>query len=96
MESCLGFNVDCGILVKGAGVVLMAFTLFVGSVYLILTAVLGRWMGYLVADGRLLRVDDRALRALGVRLLLAGSGHAREPRAARSGARLGPDPRIDR
>ena len=28
--------------------VLMAFILFVGSVYLLLTAVLGRWMGYLV------------------------------------------------
>jgi hypothetical protein len=48
METCLGFNVDCGTLAKGAGVVLMGFTLFVGSVYLILTAVLGRWMGYLV------------------------------------------------
>ena len=47
METCLGFNIDCGILLKG-GVVLMAFTLFVGSVYLLLTAVLGRWMGYLV------------------------------------------------
>jgi hypothetical protein len=48
METCLGFHIDCGILVKGAGVVLMAFILFVGSVYLLLTAVLGRWMGYLV------------------------------------------------
>ncbi len=48
MESCLGFNIDCGTLAKGAGVTLMAFILFVGSVYLILTAVLGRWMGYLV------------------------------------------------
>jgi hypothetical protein len=48
MDTCLGFNVDCGVLAKGAGVVLMAFILFVGSVYLILTAVLGRWMGYLV------------------------------------------------
>jgi hypothetical protein len=45
---CVGFNIDCGTLVKGVGVVLMALTLFVGSVYLILTAVLGRWMGYLV------------------------------------------------
>ena len=43
MESCLGFNVDCGTLVKGAGVTVMGFILFVGSVYLILTAVLGRW-----------------------------------------------------
>ena len=48
MESCLGFNIDCGTLAKGAGVTLMSFILFVGSVYLILTAVLGRWMGYLV------------------------------------------------
>lgn len=48
METCLGFNIDCGILAKGAGVVVMALILFVGSVYLLLTAVLGRWMGYLV------------------------------------------------
>jgi hypothetical protein len=48
METCLGFHVDCGILARGVGVVGMAFTLFVGSVYLLLTAVLGRWMGYLV------------------------------------------------
>ena len=48
MESCAGFNIDCGTLVKGVGVVAMALTLFVGSVYLILTAVLGRWMSYLV------------------------------------------------
>ena len=48
METCLGFNIDCGILAKGTGVVLMSFILFVGSVYLLLTAVLGRWMGYLV------------------------------------------------
>jgi hypothetical protein len=48
METCLGFHIDCGILVKGAGVVTMALILFVGSVYLLLTAVLGRWMGYLV------------------------------------------------
>ena len=48
METCLGFHIDCGILAKGVGVVLMGLTLFVGSVYLLLTAVLGRWMGYLV------------------------------------------------
>jgi len=48
METCLGFHVDCGTAAKGAGVVLMGFTVFVGSVYLVLTAVLGRWMGYLV------------------------------------------------
>jgi hypothetical protein len=48
METCLGFHIDCGILAKGAGVVAMGLILFVGSVYLLLTAVLGRWMGYLV------------------------------------------------
>ena len=48
MESCLGFNIDCGTIAKGAGVVLMGAILFIGSVYLILTAVLGRWLGYLV------------------------------------------------
>lgn len=48
MESCLGFNIDCGTLAKGLGVTVMSFILFVGSVYLILSAVLGRWMGYLV------------------------------------------------
>jgi hypothetical protein len=45
---CLGFNVDCGTLAKGAGVVGMGFILFVGSVWLLLSAVLGRWLGYLV------------------------------------------------
>ena len=48
METCLGFNIACGVLAKGAGVVLMGGILFIGSVYLLLTAVLGRWMGYLV------------------------------------------------
>jgi hypothetical protein len=48
METCLGFHIDCGIMARGVGVVLMGLTLFVGSVYLLLTAVLGRWMGYLV------------------------------------------------
>jgi hypothetical protein len=48
METCLGFHLDCGLLAKGVGVVLMGITLFIGSVYLLLTAVLGRWMAYLV------------------------------------------------
>lgn len=48
METCLGFQIECGTLAKGAGVVVMSLILFVGSVYLLLTAVLGRWMGYLV------------------------------------------------
>jgi hypothetical protein len=46
--SCLSFAIDCGTLFKGAGVIVMAFILFVGSVYLLLSAVFGRWMGYLV------------------------------------------------
>jgi hypothetical protein len=48
MESCLGFNIDCGTIAKGVGVTAMGVILFIGSVYLILTAVFGRWMGYLV------------------------------------------------
>ncbi len=47
-HSCLFWAIECGTLVKGIGVTLAAFTLFVGSVYLLLTFVLGRWMGYLV------------------------------------------------
>lgn len=46
--SCLSFAIDCGTLFKGAGVTVMAFILFVGSVYLLLSAIFGRWMGYLV------------------------------------------------
>ena len=45
---CLGFAVDCGTIAKGVGVTVMAIILFIGSVYLLLTAVFGRWMGYLV------------------------------------------------
>lgn len=48
LPTCIGLHVDCGVMLKGIGVVVMAFTLFIGSVYLVLTAVLGRWMGYLV------------------------------------------------
>jgi len=47
-ESCLGFGVTCGTLFKGGGVVLAGFVLFVGSVYVLLAAVFGRWMAYLV------------------------------------------------
>jgi len=46
--SCLGFGVDCGIMLKGAGVVLAGLVLFIGSVYILLAAIFGRWMGYLV------------------------------------------------
>jgi hypothetical protein len=47
-HSCLTFAVDCATMWKGIGVVLAAFILFVGSVYVLLAAVFGRWMGYLV------------------------------------------------
>jgi hypothetical protein len=48
MSTCLGFHVECGTLLKGAGVTVMGLILFVGSVYVLLSAVFGRWMGYLV------------------------------------------------
>ena len=48
MKTCLGFHVECDILLKGAGVTIMSFILFVGSVYILLAGVFGRWMGYLV------------------------------------------------
>ncbi len=48
VSHCLGFTVDCATMFKGIGVVVMAFTLFVGSIYLLLTAIFGRWMAYLV------------------------------------------------
>lgn len=47
-HSCLGFAVDCGVLWKGAGVAIVGLLLFVGSIYLMLTAIFGRYMGYLV------------------------------------------------
>lgn len=46
--SCLSFAIDCGVLFKGLGVAVMGAILFIGSVYLMLSAVFGRWMGYLV------------------------------------------------
>lgn len=46
--SCLGFDVACDTIVKGGLSVLMGFVLFVGSVLLLLSAVFGRRMGYLV------------------------------------------------
>ena len=48
MPSCLGFALECGTLWKGAGVVLAGLVLFVGSIYILLAAVFGRWMGYVV------------------------------------------------
>lgn len=47
-HSCIGFHVDCGVMIKGALGVAMGFVLFIGSVYVLLTAVFGRWMAYLV------------------------------------------------
>ena len=48
VSTCLGFHVECGTMFKGIGVTVVAFILFVGSVYLLLSAILGRWMGYLL------------------------------------------------
>jgi hypothetical protein len=46
--TCIGLHIDCGTLAKGGLAVLTAFVLFVGSVYLLLSAVFGRRLGYLV------------------------------------------------
>jgi hypothetical protein len=47
-HSCLGFAIECDTLWKGAGVTIMGLTLFIFSVYLLLTAIVGRWLGFLV------------------------------------------------
>ena len=47
-QSCLGFAIECDTLWKGAGVTVMGFTLFIFSTYLLLTAIFGRWLGFLV------------------------------------------------
>jgi hypothetical protein len=46
--SCIGFAVDCATLAKGGLAVIVGVVLFVGSVLLMLSAVFGRRMGYLV------------------------------------------------
>lgn len=46
--TCAGLHLDCEVMIKGALVVIVAFTLFVGSILLLLSAVFGRKMGYLV------------------------------------------------
>jgi hypothetical protein len=46
--SCLLWSIDCETILKGGGAVLMGFILFVGSPLLLLAAVFGRKMGYLV------------------------------------------------
>lgn len=45
---CLGFDVACDTIVKGGLSVVMGFVLFIGSILLLLSAVFGRRMGYLV------------------------------------------------
>lgn len=47
-ETCIGFEIPCETLLKGGLTVVMAFVLFVGSILLVLAAVFGRRMGYLV------------------------------------------------
>lgn len=47
-DACLGFDIACDTLIKGGLSVVMGFVLFVGSVLLLLSAVFGRRMGYLV------------------------------------------------
>lgn len=47
-DSCLGFQIGCETILKGSLAVAMGFVLFVGSVLVMLSAVFGRRMGYLV------------------------------------------------
>jgi hypothetical protein len=47
-NSCLLWDIACDTLIKGGLVTVMAFVLFIGSVLLLLAAVFGRRMGYLV------------------------------------------------
>jgi hypothetical protein len=47
-DTCIGFHVTCEVIVKGGLAVLVGFVLFIGSVLLLLSAVFGRRMGYLV------------------------------------------------
>lgn len=47
-ETCIGFEIPCDTLLKGGLTTIMGFILFVGSVLLLLAAVFGRRMGYLV------------------------------------------------
>lgn len=46
--TCLGFAMDCGVVFKGAGVTVAGIALFFLSVYVLLAAIFGRWLGYLV------------------------------------------------
>jgi len=47
-HSCIGFTIDCDVLWKGALTTVMAFTIFVGCIWVVLAAIFGRRMGYLV------------------------------------------------
>jgi hypothetical protein len=47
-HSCIGFALDCETFAKGVLVVAIALLLFIGSVWVMLSAVFGRRMGYLV------------------------------------------------
>jgi hypothetical protein len=47
-DTCLGFHVTCELAIKGGLTVFFGFVLFIGSILLLLSAVFGRRMGYLV------------------------------------------------
>lgn len=47
-STCLGFNIACDTFLKGSAVTIIGFILFVGCVLLLLSAIFGRTMGYLV------------------------------------------------
>lgn len=47
-DSCIGIHIACDTLLKGGIGTVMGFVLFIGSVLLLLSAVFGRRMGYLV------------------------------------------------
>jgi hypothetical protein len=47
-QSCIGFEIPCETFLTGGLTTVMGFILFVGSPLLLLAAVFGRWMGYLV------------------------------------------------
>jgi hypothetical protein len=46
--TCLGFHVPCNVMFLGIGAVAMAFVIFIGTVWLVLSAVLGRTMAGLL------------------------------------------------
>jgi hypothetical protein len=48
VETCLGFHVPCDVMWKGALTVSMGFLIFIGCVFVMLSAVFGRRMGFLV------------------------------------------------